>query len=664
MSLRLTGLILIGCLPLATSAAPAADVAGLSLEDLLDTPISSPSKRPQRPAEAPSMVSVIGREEIRRFGWRSLAEALNSLPGVHVSYDRNTTYLGLRGFGRPGDYNNRVLMLVDGVAINDGIYDQAPVGSDFPLDMALVERIEYVPGAGSVMYGGNALFGVINVITTSGARLGGELEAGAGSGRGFDLRASRGERSETGSDWLLSASRTRRRGADLYFESYDQPGPEPWSRGVDYEAVDRFFGRYSRGGLDVSLIASDRNKGVPGGPWAIDLSDPGNREREQRLLASVRYEARLDADTALYLQGNAERYYYAGYWVTGGVAEPVDKAENSSVGGEVRVVSTVFPAQTLVAGVAWREDGRRHQFNASLDVDTPRRNLGVFIQNDWAIDPRLMLSLGLRHDTIRANSRETHTSPRLALIARPLPTTTLKLIAGAAFRPPNGFETDYVYAGTNVANPALRAESIHSTELGVEHAVNGAAQLAASVYRNRIRDLVVMETDVASGLQQHHNVGGAVARGLEVAARGAFDTRWGGGSLRGSLAWQQLRHDNGVAVANAPTRLAKLLVSLPLPGSLRLTWETHYLGPRTTDSGLVDVAGDAVGGHALSHLGVQGEIGRGLSWQLRVANLFDRRHGAVVGTEFSANFPGAQVAPMPLMPQDGRSLHGSVLWRF
>lgn len=656
--------LMIGILSLIAPVAWAESGGGLLLEDLLEARISSPSKHPQRPAEAPSMVSVIGADEIRHFGWRTLAEALDSLRGVHITRDRNTTYLGLRGFGRPGDYNNRILMLIDGVRVNDGVYDQAPVGQDFPLDLALVERIEYVPGAGSVMYGGNAVFGVINVITSAGARRGTELEAGAASGRGFSLRASHGGRDEAGNDLLLSVSRTRGRGADLYFESYDQPGAEPWSRGLDHESVDSVFARYARGAFDASLIASKRHKGVPGGPWAIDLNDPFNRERESRVLGSLRYEQRLDPTRTLSLQAYASNYSYAGHWISAGVPEPADRAESHSLGGEVRLVTTALRGQTLVAGASWRDDRTRWQSNLSMDENAPRRAFGLFMQDDWIIGPRLMLSAGLRHDMVRDRVSTAYTSPRLALIAQPRPATTLKLIAGRAFRPPNAFETDYVYAGTNQANRDLQAESVYSSELGIEHAVSDVTRLAASMYRNRISNLVVLETDAVSGLQQHHNVGSAIARGLEMEMRSTVNGPWGESVLRGSVAWQRTRHESGAPIANAPSALAKFMLSMPLPRMMRLGWETHYLGARTTDSGSVGASGERVGGHALSHAALSGRLSDGLHWQLRLANIFDRRHDAVVGTEFSANFPGAQVAPMAVMPQDGRRIHGSLRWSF
>ena len=104
-------------------------------------------------------VSVISRDEIKAFGWRTLDQALASLSGIHITYDRQYSYLGARGFGLPGDYNTRVLLTINGNRVNDALYDAAMIGREFPLDMDLVDRIEFIAGPGGAVYGQNAMFG-------------------------------------------------------------------------------------------------------------------------------------------------------------------------------------------------------------------------------------------------------------------------------------------------------------------------------------------------------------------------------------------------------------------------------------------------------------------------------------------------------------------------
>ncbi len=144
--------------------AETADLTELSFESLSTLQVSTASRFLQSVREAPSAVQVIRREDIRRHGWQTLTEALSSLPGFYPLNDGAYDFPGTRGFLIPGDYNTRFLLLVDGQRINDNIYQQALMGEDFPIDLMLVERIEYVPGPGSSIYGGNAIFGVVNVI--------------------------------------------------------------------------------------------------------------------------------------------------------------------------------------------------------------------------------------------------------------------------------------------------------------------------------------------------------------------------------------------------------------------------------------------------------------------------------------------------------------------
>jgi len=142
---------------LALPALAATDGEELTLEQLLETTVTSASKYEQKESEVAAAVTVITREQIRAYGWRTLAAALASLPGLFLTYDRQYTYVGARGFGLPGDYNTRIMLAINGNRVNDTVYDQAMLGREFPLDMDLVERIEVLAGPGGAIYGQNAM---------------------------------------------------------------------------------------------------------------------------------------------------------------------------------------------------------------------------------------------------------------------------------------------------------------------------------------------------------------------------------------------------------------------------------------------------------------------------------------------------------------------------
>ncbi len=125
---------------------------------------------------------MVTAEEIRGFGWRTLAELLNGVRGVFTYTDRAYGYIGVRGFAPVGDYNTRVLLLIDGYRANDNVYDQAPIGREGLIDLDLIERVEVIRGPASSVYGTSAFFGVINIVTRSASSMtsGAQLLAGSG----------------------------------------------------------------------------------------------------------------------------------------------------------------------------------------------------------------------------------------------------------------------------------------------------------------------------------------------------------------------------------------------------------------------------------------------------------------------------------------------------
>lgn len=164
------------------------DIMDLNPEELKSVQVYSASMYLQDDREAPSSVTVITADQIRQFGYRTLADALQSVGGFDVTYDRNYANVGVRGFSRPGGYNDQVLLLVNGHRFNDNVYNSAQIGTEFPLDVALIERIEIVRGPSSSLYGASAFLAVINVITKSAQTAAGlelSFEAGGfGSYRG------------------------------------------------------------------------------------------------------------------------------------------------------------------------------------------------------------------------------------------------------------------------------------------------------------------------------------------------------------------------------------------------------------------------------------------------------------------------------------------------
>src|SRR4030042_556374 len=103
---------------------PPGDLTELGLEELMNLSVYGASKFEQKLMEAPASVTIINRNEIKKYGYRTLADILRSVRGLFVTNDRKYEYLGVRGFNRPGDYSTRILLLVDAHRLNEGLYDQ------------------------------------------------------------------------------------------------------------------------------------------------------------------------------------------------------------------------------------------------------------------------------------------------------------------------------------------------------------------------------------------------------------------------------------------------------------------------------------------------------------------------------------------------------------
>lgn len=632
-------------------AEPAGDLTSLSLEQLLDVKIVGASKYEQKQSEVAAAVSVITRQEIKAFGWRTLGEALASLPGVHSSYDRQYSYVGIRGFGLPGDYNTRALVTVNGNRVNYPGVDLGPVGRDLPLDMDLIERIEFIPGPGGAVYGQNAMFGVINLITRRGADVDG-TELSASSQRPQALREGRvswGKRLDNGVDLLVSASALRARGEDRFFD-FGAAGVTGVAKGMDGEHDREFFARLARGAWSFEFMHGDHRKDDPTGAYLSDPLVPGQYQGDRYDLAQLHYEDSFAADT---LRVSARLFMGRElYTSTLSYATPYTfPAPSDWRGAELRLLSTALAGHKLMLGLELQDNARTDQ--AINDVATPANNIlipgsgyrvGVYAQDEWQLAESLSATLGLRVD--RNNVTGSRASPRAALIWQASPETTLKALYGRAHRAPNVYERDYFDGVAQVANPALKGESVDTLEIVADHRVGRELTLRASVYQWNMKDLIALGIDPASSLAQYKSGEAVKARGLELSA----DKTWATGArLRGSVSFQNVAYASGAGLPNSPKLLGKLNLSAPLPmAGLHAGYELHY------DSKRLSLDGSRLGGYALSNLTLSTDaLAKGLTLSLSVQNLFDKRYA----------HPGADSNWQNALEQDGRSVRLTLGYR-
>ncbi|MCK9199661.1 MAG: TonB-dependent receptor [Gallionella sp.] len=642
----------------ARSLAPEAqDLTGLSIEELLAVEVYSASKFTQKTTEAPATVTVVTADDIRNHGHRTLADILASARGLFVTYDRNYQYVGVRGFNRPGDYNSRILLTVDGYRLNDPVYDQASIGTEFPLDVDLIERVEIVRGPGSSIYGSNAFFAVVNVITRHGGDLDGVEAAGELASFGGDKeRLSYGKRYENGTEVLLSASRYRSRGQDLFFPEFNTPATNNGiASNLDGDRYHSLFGKLAHAGFTLTGAYASRTKQVPTAAFGMVFNDPAAETIDKQGYADLGYYGKLDERWDI-----AGHAFYGSYTFTGNYpfGPPVilnrDETEGRWGGAEVRLMGR-FERHKLVLGAEYQDNFRQDQRNFDvapyalyLDDRRSSQREGIYLQDEITLMQGVLLNAGLRYDSY--STVGVATNPRLGLIWSPQETTTLKFLYGTAFRAPNAFEQYYNDGNvTSKVSPNLKPEEITSYEFAAEHELQHNFRLTASVYQNDISNLINQITDPADGLLVFQNIGRVRTRGAEFEAERAWADEM---RLRASYAWQVTRDQTtGMELENSPNHLVKLNYSQPVWGdALRAGMELQYTGPRKT------VGGASTGGYTVANLTLlHGKLARGLELSAGIYNLLDKRYADPARPEH---------APIDAIALDGRSFRLKLGYRF
>ena len=640
------------------------DLTKMSIEDLMSVTVYSASKYEQKATEAPSSVSVVTADEIRKYGYRTLADILRSLRSFYVTYDRNYNYIGVRGFAPPGDYNTRLLLLVDGHRINDGIFDTAAVGTEFILDVDLIDRVEVIRGPSSSLFGGNAFFGVINVITRRGKDLKGiEVSGEAASFGTFKGRATYGNRFGNGLEVLLSGTVFRSEGQNLFFPEFDDPATNNGiAKEKDGDRFRSFIATLSYRDFTFQTAYVSREKTIPTGSFGTVFNDPGNRTVDDRYYADLKYDRSFGEDTSFTGRVFYDWYGYRGdYLFADNTVNPVppfeflnkDDTRNAWWGAEAKLTRKMFGTHRLTVGTEYRDYFRQDQrnfdenpFASRLDDKRSTRVWAIYLQDEFEIAKGLILNAGVRHDQYSTFGGTTN--PRVALIYNPRPKTTLKLLYGKAFRAPNVFEMFYTDGGaTQKANPALRPEKIETVEGVIEQSIGDHLHLLVSGYSYKITDLITQEIDPVDTLLVYRNVAPVRARGVETGLNG----RWGNGlEGRASYTYQETTDGLGQSLVNSPRHLAKLNLIAPLLAEKVFAGgETQYVGKRTS------LQGDIARAYYVVNLTLYcRNLVPGLDSSAGVYNLFDHRYGDPTGNKL----------PEDILPQDGRSFRAKLTYRF
>ncbi|MEP9410411.1 MAG: TonB-dependent receptor [Candidatus Brocadia sp.] len=551
--------------------------------------------------EAPSSVTIITADEIKKCGYLNFAEILRGVRGFHITYDRNYHYLGVRGFGLPGDYNTRILLLIDGHRINDAIYEQAPIGTDFPIDIDLIERIEIIRGPGSSLYGTNAFFAVINVITRTGRGFKGvETSGSVGSFGTYKTRVSYGNKFSNGLEMLLSGSYYSSEGDDrLFFKEFDNPeNNNGIAEDIDNDRFKNFFSSISFYEWTLQFNYHQREKIVPTAPF-----DTRFNERfftaDERGWVDLKYERVFDDQLNFLGRFNYNFYDYDDDYFSNTLPQTVktsDDIDSQWLQGEVQLTKALLERHKSTLGFDYRysiqQDQRTfHHIREGtfpgirreiLDDKRDTQYWAVYFQDEYMITDYLTLNAGVRFDYFYTFGSAV--SPRAALIYNQYKNTTFKFVYGRAFRAPNAYELYYHDDTFQKHSPHLDPETIDTYEIIYEQYFGKCFRGTVVGFYNSIDDLIALKTDPRDGFLVFDNIDEVRARGIES----ELEAKWESG-LEGRISHTIQETEDGrtgETLVNSPMHLTKFNVIVPLiKRKLFLSGEEQYTSRRKTISG-------------------------------------------------------------------------------
>ena len=597
--------------------------------------VGAASKQAVSVDEAPASVTVVTREELRAFGYQTLAEALQAVRGFFLADDRIYTYVGVRGFQPPGDLNTRILVLWDGHPINDVWAGQAFTTRDLEVDLSGVDRIEEVRGPASILFGTGAFFGVINVVPRARLEEKRHVEAvlGAGGQNGVKARVT-GSLGTEGSSLILT-------GAGMLSEGAAFTDLETVTvRGLDGE---RAFGTSMRGewnGFTLTGKLNQRRKQIPTAPLGATVGVPGTEYTDVRGFAELRYDkawSRVSLTARAAYDASRYRGYYAQLDGGGNRFRDTDTGGADWFSGEVRVAVTLFPGNRLTGSLEGQGQLVKQQpVGALLEGHHTRVLLSGTIIDEWQVVSRVFIQAGLRVDKY-FDLKDLAFSPRGAVVAKLYDGGLTKVVVGQAFRAPNIYEATFTDNNVTQRAPTipLRPELITTFEAEHSHDLTRELRVTVGGYYNLIDQLVVLNLDSFETPQC-----GTAELPTQCYVFSNSAARLTAGGAEAQLRWQPGRFTlvdasysfvmlGGADITGGayPMHIASLRVMVPIKeGLVRLSGQGIFQSARRAQNGAF------IGEALLLNFGLSGEYGP-IRYFAGVQNLLDQRYVVPVLSE-------------------------------
>jgi outer membrane receptor for ferrienterochelin and colicins len=665
-------LIILSVLPLLNSPRATAqnkpatpNVLDMSLEDLMSIEIDSvygASGFKQKVTEAPASVTIITADDIQKHGYRTLADILRNVRGFYISNDDNYSYAGVRGYGLPGDYNSRLALMIDGHRLNDNIFDAALLGTEFPIDVDMIDRVEIIRGPNSSQYLASAFLGVINIITKRGldspkVSVAGEI----GSFGTYEGRISYGNKFANGLEMLISGTFYDSHGQDrLFFNAFNNPATNNGiAVNADGDEFHQLFANLSWGHFTLQGVLGSREKTIPTAPFGSVFDVTGTHTIDERAYLDLQYDRALghgwNFNNRIYFdQFNNDGTYIYDNSALGGPSRVMNRnfAHGKWWGDQITVSKQIHEAQRISGGMEVRDNFQQDQGNFDIQPfhqyfsDSRSSNIfSLFVQDEIHIRKNLVLNVGLRFD--HYDTFGGTTNPRAALIYTPWARTTFKFLYGQSFRAPNFFELYYAAPG-NEANPSLRPETVKTMELVWEQYFANHFRMTASAFYYPIHSLITEQLDPITGNAVFENAGSLYLRGLDF----ELDRRLPAG-LEGTISYSFQDVTNPGAVlplTNSPRHLVQASLIVPvIKQKLFASMDLQYVSKRA------DLTGNYAAAYVVPNVTLfSRNLRKGWDISASLYNIFNQKYGD----------PGGNGLAEAILFQNGRNFRVKVGYRF
>ncbi len=632
---------------------PHPDLNAFTLEQLMQIQVVGAALHPQTLQDAPASVTVVTAEDIRKYGYRTLGEALAAVRGFYLTNDRSYETMGVRGFSLPGDYSSHLLVMVNGHNMADNAFDyMLYFGNDFPIDMNLVKQIEVIRGPSSALYGSNAILATVNIITRSPDEAG-HLTITADTGSFGEKKIQMSDTASLGSaKMLFSGSVLNNSGeSPLYFPQFNTP-QNNYGKAISMttERGYHFFSTlvWRNWTVTAAVAGHDMISPINWGP--VIFNDRGSRNADNRDFIDAVY-TRQAGRGVLEWRTYYDSFHYQGradYQLdesTVGASTVEDNRTNilgNWVGSKLTYRVPVAFLGDVTAGVEGKFDVRNvmESFDVSpvpavyLRTSNPNRSLGLIFQDEKKLSPEWKLDVGLRFDAARYG--DNFLSPRVALIYQPS-SWAVKFLYGRGFRNPSAFQLFYSDGHATQGNPGAHAESADTLEIDLERKLGKRINVQASAYGYRMRNFLE-GLALPDGLIQYQNAGTIQAEGVEFEVTGR-PAHWL--EATASYSVQRSRLTGSGILQNSPSQLGKVRFSVPLGRRFSLASGIQ------TESSALTLAGNRLPARCLADFTVTSRrLLRNVDARFGLRNAFNRNYAD----------PIALNPVVDSMPQPGRSV--------